>query len=95
MTYKIKTEARARFFFGYGIETLSVLVEPDCVRVWDEVAQQYTVVHSLSKRAQARIRRAALARHESEVYAAWERSCLADLEQDRRDNQEFLASFAR
>lgn len=52
----IATTVRARFFTGFGIETLSVIIEADCIRVWDSVAGHYTVVHSLSPRVQRRIR---------------------------------------
>jgi hypothetical protein len=51
---------RAKAFSGRGVETVRAMVEPDgTVRVYDDVAGYYTLVHSLSRRAQARIRRLA------------------------------------
>jgi hypothetical protein len=55
-------KARARFFTGHGIETLSVMVAGDgSVRVWDSVAGHYTTCHALSQAAVRRIRRLAAA----------------------------------
>ena len=56
----IATTARARFFTGHGIETLSVMVDADgAVRPWDAVAGHYTMLHALSPRAERRIARLA------------------------------------
>ena len=51
---------RAKAFAGYGVEEIKALVEPDgTVRVYDDVAGYYTTCHSLSPRAEQRIRRLA------------------------------------
>jgi hypothetical protein len=49
-------------FFGRR-EKRSVLVDRETgdIRVWDDVAKHYTLVHSLSESAQQRIRRLAAA----------------------------------
>jgi hypothetical protein len=60
MTTTVKIEARARAFCGEGVRTHKFEVEPDgTVLVWDSVAGHYTLCHSLSDSAQARIRRLA------------------------------------
>jgi hypothetical protein len=51
---------RAKAFAGQGVQTIQALVEGDgTVRVYDDVAGYYTTCHSLSERAQARIRKLA------------------------------------
>ena len=56
-TATVETTARARFFTGWGVETLPVRVRDDGVSVWDEVAGHYTCLHALSRRAVRRIMR--------------------------------------
>lgn len=52
----ITVKARARFFSGFGVETLQVMVdEENRVYVWDEIAGYFTSMHSLSPRAEKRI----------------------------------------
>lgn len=54
---------RAYAFGGYGIENIQCKVDLDgTVRVYDPIAGHYTTCHSLSPRAQARIRRLAKAK---------------------------------
>lgn len=51
---------RAKAFHGRGVETVRVQVEKDgTVRVWDSVAGHYTLCHSLSKSAHARVKKMA------------------------------------
>lgn len=51
---------RAKAFRGQGVQTIEALVEGDgTVRVYDDIAGYYTTCHSLSERAQARIRKLA------------------------------------
>ena len=61
MTCKTQTftgTARAKFFAGFGPETLKVRVEADgSVLPWDSVAGHYTRCHSLSAGIQKRIAR--------------------------------------
>jgi hypothetical protein len=53
----VKVRARA---FGGKLENIRCMVDADgAVRVYDSVAGHYTLVHSLSKSAIARIRRLA------------------------------------
>jgi hypothetical protein len=53
---------RARAFSGEGVREHRVEVEADgTVRVWDSVAEHYTLCHSLSPSAERRIRTAAKA----------------------------------
>jgi hypothetical protein len=53
-------QVRAKAFSGRGVETISVSIDSDgTVRVYDSIAGHYTVCHSLSRSAQARIRRLA------------------------------------
>lgn len=52
--------ARAKAFSNEGIKTHKFSVDADgAVRVWDSVAGHYTTCHSLSKSAEARIRKLA------------------------------------
>lgn len=52
--------ARAKAFSSEGIKTHKFAVDTDgTVRVWDSVAGHYTTCHSLSKSAEARIRKLA------------------------------------
>ena len=52
--------ARAKAYSSEGIKTHKFSVDADgTVRVWDSVAGHYTTCHSLSKSAEARIRRLA------------------------------------
>lgn len=52
----VTMKARARFFSGFGVETLRVLVDKENkVYVWDEIAGHFTSMHSLSSRAEKRI----------------------------------------
>jgi hypothetical protein len=53
----VETTARARFFSGWGVETLPVRVSAEGVWVWDGVAGHYTACHALSRRAERRIMR--------------------------------------
>lgn len=47
---------RARFFRGFGVEELPVILDEDgTVLVWDRVASHYTRVHALSARTCRRI----------------------------------------
>ncbi len=56
-TTPVTVNVRANAFAGRRIESVSAMVEPDgTVRVYDDVAGHYTLCHSLSARAQARIR---------------------------------------
>lgn len=53
-------QARAKAFAGEGVKKHRFLVDTDgWVRVFDPVARYYTWVHSLSKKAQGRIRKLA------------------------------------
>lgn len=55
-----KITARAKAFSNEGIKTHKFSVDADgTVRVWDSVAGHYTTCHSLSKSAEARIRKLA------------------------------------
>jgi len=52
--------ARAKAFSNEGIKTHKFSLDADgTVRVWDSVAGHYTTCHSLSKSAEARIRKLA------------------------------------
>jgi hypothetical protein len=52
--------ARAKAFSGEGIQTHKFNVDAEgTVRVWDSVAGYFTTCHSLSKSAEARIRKLA------------------------------------
>lgn len=52
------TRARVKAFTHESIRLYAVALDPDGnVRVWDSVAQQYTVAHAISDRAINRIRR--------------------------------------
>lgn len=56
----IDITARAKAFSSEGIKTHKFSVDSDgTVRVWDHAAGHYTTCHSLSKSAQARIRKLA------------------------------------
>jgi len=61
----IEITAKAKFFSGFGLETLPVRVElPTAdssakIRVWDRVAGHYTTCHALSGSAQKRLIRLA------------------------------------
>lgn len=56
----IEITARAKAFSNEGIKTHKFSVDADgTVRVWDSVAGHYTTCHSLSKSAEARIRKLA------------------------------------
>jgi len=53
-------KARAQAFRGFGVRNHTFEVEGDgTVRVWDEIANHFTLCHSLSPKAQKRIRRLA------------------------------------
>ena len=55
-----KVTTRAAAFAGQGVREHRFLVETDgTVRVWDAIAGYYTICHSLSSAAQARIRKLA------------------------------------
>ena len=56
----IEITARAKAFSNEGIKTHKFSVDQDgTVRVWDSVAGHYTTCHSLSKSAEARIKKLA------------------------------------
>jgi hypothetical protein len=53
-------EVRAKFFTRSKVETRKVIVEADgTIRVWDEIANIFTICHALSKSEQRRIVRLA------------------------------------
>jgi hypothetical protein len=53
-------QVRAKAFSDRGVEKISVSIDSDgTVRVYDSIAGHYTVCHSLSRSAQARIRQLA------------------------------------
>lgn len=56
----IQMEFRGKVFTGGGIETVDVRVDDEgTIRVWDEIAQHWTLCHSISVRNQRQIRNAA------------------------------------
>jgi hypothetical protein len=59
----IEITARAKAFSNEGIKTHKFSVDADgTVRAWDSVAGHFTTCHSLSKSAEARIRKLAVSK---------------------------------
>jgi hypothetical protein len=59
MTTTTEITARAKAFAREGVRTHRFQIDGETVRVWDDVAGQFTTCHSLSKSAEARIRKLA------------------------------------
>jgi len=60
MDTTMELQVRTKAFDGQGVRTHRCKVEEDgTVRVWDSVAQHYTICHSLSRPAIRRIRQLA------------------------------------
>lgn len=65
MTLEIKFLARCKAFSGTGVREHGIWIDAaGAVRVYDDVAKHYTLVHSLSPRAIARLRAKALVKAE-------------------------------
>ncbi len=55
----IEIKARAKAFSGGGVREHRFMISDDAVRVWDSVAEHYTLCNALSPSATKRIRKLA------------------------------------